>query len=260
MGVCGVSSPQAKIAAALRRPFTTSTRRKLQRRSTAVVIGFIAKLPAKTASTSSPDFERAEGEGDLEQQGQQERHGGDRDAKQRSAVDRDGVAANFERAEIKQRIRTPFGVRRGHKAERKAGRDAGAADPWRPAVLAQEPDAVDDQEAGDAGQRKTRPVELRRLALGVRDQAEGQRQRNEPQRHVEVKYPRPGRVGRYEAADAAAPALGAARPGQVMIAIAFSRSCFSVVRKTASRPTGTIIAPPAPCRMRASTKVSRLWQ
>ncbi|MNI66485.1 hypothetical protein D3C73_1220510 [compost metagenome] len=40
--------------------------------------------------------------------------------------------------------------------------------------------------------------------------------------------------------------------------IARTRSFFSVVRSTARRPTGTIIAPLIPCSTRAATKVSRL--
>jgi hypothetical protein len=34
------------------------------------------------------------------------------------------------------------------------------------------------------------------------------------------------------------------------------RSCFSVLRSTMRRPTGTIIAPPTPCRMRAAVNVA----
>jgi hypothetical protein len=44
----------------------------------------------------------------------------------------------------------------------------------------------------------------------------------------------------------------------VITASIFTRSCFSVVRNTTSRPTGTISAPPIPCSTRAATKVSRL--
>src|SRR5882762_9774306 len=40
------------------------------------------------------------------------------------------------------------------------------------------------------------------------------------------------------------PTTGATSPGQVMYAIASIKLCFSVVRNTTSRPTGTIIAPP----------------
>ena len=42
------------------------------------------------------------------------------------------------------------------------------------------------------------------------------------------------------------PTTGAISPGQVMNVIASIKLCFSVVRKTTSRPTGTIIAPPMP--------------
>ena len=44
-----------------------------------------------------------------------------------------------------------------------------------------------------------------------------------------------------------------------MVAMALISSCFSVVRSTASRPTGTIIAPPAPWRMRARVNAVRVW-
>ncbi|MNV72858.1 hypothetical protein D3C71_1659750 [compost metagenome] len=54
------------------------------------------------------------------------------------------------------------------------------------------------------------------------------------------------------------PSTGATRPGQVMKDIARTRSFFSVVRNTAKRPTGTIIAPLIPCSTRAATKVSKL--
>ena len=52
--------------------------------------------------------------------------------------------------------------------------------------------------------------------------------------------------------------MGAARPGQVSTAIAPINSALGVVRRTARRPTGTIIAPPKPCRMRAATKLGSL--
>ncbi len=48
------------------------------------------------------------------------------------------------------------------------------------------------------------------------------------------------------------PTTGATSPGQVMYAIASIKLCFSVVRSTTRRPTGTIIAPPMPCTMRAA--------
>ena len=49
------------------------------------------------------------------------------------------------------------------------------------------------------------------------------------------------------------PSSGAVRPGQVSRAMARIRSGLAVVRSTASRPTGTIIAPPSPCSSRAAT-------
>ena len=41
-------------------------------------------------------------------------------------------------------------------------------------------------------------------------------------------------------------------------AIAATSSVFAAVRSSSSRPTGTIIAPPKPCRMRAATRNDRL--
>ncbi len=49
--------------------------------------------------------------------------------------------------------------------------------------------------------------------------------------------------------------MGAASAGQVSVAMARTRSFFSVVRKTTSRPTGTIMAPPIPCTTRAAAKL-----
>ena len=51
---------------------------------------------------------------------------------------------------------------------------------------------------------------------------------------------------------------GASSAGQVRYAVASSRSRFAVARRTTSRPTGTIIAPPMPCRIRATTSIHRL--
>ena len=51
---------------------------------------------------------------------------------------------------------------------------------------------------------------------------------------------------------------GASRAGQVRYAVASSRSFFAVARSTTRRPTGTIMAPPIPCRMRAPTSIARL--
>ena len=50
------------------------------------------------------------------------------------------------------------------------------------------------------------------------------------------------------------PRIGATRPGQVMVAIARISRGFSVARRTTSRPTGTIMAPPMPCTTRAAVK------
>ena len=48
---------------------------------------------------------------------------------------------------------------------------------------------------------------------------------------------------------------GAASAGQVSSAIARTRSDLPELRSTASLPTGTIIAPPMPCRIRAATSI-----
>jgi hypothetical protein len=48
------------------------------------------------------------------------------------------------------------------------------------------------------------------------------------------------------------PSTGAAIAGQVMVEMACISWLFSVLRTTIRRPTGTIMAPPIPCRMRAA--------
>ena len=48
------------------------------------------------------------------------------------------------------------------------------------------------------------------------------------------------------------PTTGATRAGQVRVATARIRSCLAVRRMTTSRPTGVIMAPPHPCRTRAT--------
>jgi hypothetical protein len=54
------------------------------------------------------------------------------------------------------------------------------------------------------------------------------------------------------------PITGAVKAGQVRKAMARIRSCFSVLRSTMRRPTGTIIAPPMPWTMRAAVNARRL--
>ena len=49
--------------------------------------------------------------------------------------------------------------------------------------------------------------------------------------------------------------IGAASAGQVRIAMARMRSDFGVERSTESRPTGTIMAPPAPWTILAAVKL-----
>lgn len=54
------------------------------------------------------------------------------------------------------------------------------------------------------------------------------------------------------------PRIGATSAGQVRIAMARTICSFGVLRNTTSRPTGTIIAPPRPCSVRAAVKAGRL--
>ena len=54
------------------------------------------------------------------------------------------------------------------------------------------------------------------------------------------------------------PAIGPISAGISSQDIALTNCDFSVVRSSTSRPTGTIMAPPMPCRMRAPTMNSRL--
>lgn len=48
--------------------------------------------------------------------------------------------------------------------------------------------------------------------------------------------------------------MGPIMAGMVSQAMARTRSTFDTERSSTRRPTGTIIAPPMPCRMRASTR------
>ena len=50
------------------------------------------------------------------------------------------------------------------------------------------------------------------------------------------------------------PITGPISAGTVTQAIAFTSALLSIERSSTSRPTGVIMAPPAPCRMRANTK------
>ena len=54
------------------------------------------------------------------------------------------------------------------------------------------------------------------------------------------------------------PSTGPSNAGTVSHAIAATSSVFAAVRSSTRRPTGTIIAPPMPCRMRAHTRNARL--
>jgi len=49
------------------------------------------------------------------------------------------------------------------------------------------------------------------------------------------------------------PSMGATRAGMEMKLITLSNSDLAKLRTRVSRPTGTIIAPPQPCRMRQAT-------
>ena len=55
------------------------------------------------------------------------------------------------------------------------------------------------------------------------------------------------------------PSIGPIRAGTVSQAIALTRSCLGIERSTTRRPTGTIIAPPIPCKMRAPTNSGKLF-
>ena len=54
------------------------------------------------------------------------------------------------------------------------------------------------------------------------------------------------------------PITGPSSAGTVSHAIAATSSCLATVRSSTSRPTGTIIAPPMPCRTREATRKARL--
>jgi hypothetical protein len=53
------------------------------------------------------------------------------------------------------------------------------------------------------------------------------------------------------------PSMKATSPGQVRMAMARTMPSLGVPRSTSMRPTGTIIAPPMPCSVRASVKLHR---
>ena len=68
------------------------------------------------------------------------------------------------------------------------------------------------------------------------------------------------KIQRHEPRVAIAPpstgaSTGAASAGQVNSAIVRTRLALPLTRSTASRPTGTIMAPPTPCRMRIPTSI-----
>ncbi len=50
------------------------------------------------------------------------------------------------------------------------------------------------------------------------------------------------------------PTIGPIVAGIISQAIALTNSAFDTARSSTSRPTGDIIAPPAPCSMRAATR------
>ncbi|KAG1166246.1 hypothetical protein G6F35_018303 [Rhizopus arrhizus] len=54
------------------------------------------------------------------------------------------------------------------------------------------------------------------------------------------------------------PSTGANRPGQISMDITRIKSLLGVFLSSTRRPTGTIIAPPIPCRTRSATKPQRL--
>ena len=53
------------------------------------------------------------------------------------------------------------------------------------------------------------------------------------------------------------PTTGPSSAGIVSHAMAATSSVFAAVRSSSSRPTGTIMAPPRPCRTRAATSSTR---
>ena len=54
------------------------------------------------------------------------------------------------------------------------------------------------------------------------------------------------------------PQTGPSKAGVVSQAMADTSSVFAAVRSSSRRPTGTIMAPPMPCRMRETTRKARL--
>ncbi len=107
MGIVGDKKAQANKEIAVSNPLPINTLRNPKRRMTGVVTVFIPRLPAKTASTSSPDLKRGQPKTDLKQQRQKEGNHADRDAKEGTSPDRYGKGLNAQGRKIDQRSRVP---------------------------------------------------------------------------------------------------------------------------------------------------------
>ena len=102
--------------------------------------------------------------------------------------------------------------------------------------------------------RKPQQVERRRPLLAhVRDEQRDQHDAEHADRHVDPEDPAPVEIGRDEAAERRARASGRSAPAWSARPSRAPGRALGTERSSTSRPTGTIIAPPMPCRVRAST-------
>ena len=110
----------------------------------------------------------------------------------------------------------------------------------------------------DAAEQQAEAVEpaARRLPYVLDEQAD-QHDAEDADRHVDVEDPAPGELGNDKAANRRAEYRAEQRrhgePGHRR-----HQFVFAAVRSSTRRPTGTIIAPPIPCRTRAATRNARL--
>ena len=255
-GAPGVSSAKPSIAAACTSPLPTSTPRNPTRRRIGVVSGLIPRLPANSTSTSSPAW-----------------NGSIPNPNWNSSGTRNGIVPISVRmavpvSMVARKVRTPNGAgsSSGCACRRRCRHNSGPATPAPAAsasVPASEPPpptppsptrssarvAHSTQTAARANPRVSngrpapRPAGTSRSARAIAASPSGTLTQK-IMRQVKCSARNPPSGG---------PSSGAVRPGQVSRAMARIRSGLAVVRSTASRPTGTIIAPPSPCSTRAAT-------
>ncbi len=101
--------------------------------------------------------------------------------------------------------------------------------------------------------RPTMSSGWRMLLAIIRQMQVDEDQAGEPDGNVDEEDDAPVQVPDDEAAGDAARAWGRSAPGMATKLMARISSDLANVRTRVSRPTGTIMAPPQPCRMRQAT-------